>query len=73
MNISVNLSEADAMLFKEYAECRGISVSELIRQSVVERIESEYDINAYNNAIEEYKANPVTYYLDEVERELGLR
>ena len=72
MTISVRLNDADTMLFKKYAELNGISVSELIRQAVIERIEDEYDLDAYNKAIEEYKNNPTTYSLDEVERELGL-
>ncbi len=61
------------MLFKNYAQMNGITISELVRQSVIERIEDEYDLEAYEKAIAEYKANPKTYSLDEVEEELGLR
>ena len=32
----------------------------------------EYDLKAYEKAMEEYKKNPVTYSLDEVKKELGL-
>ncbi len=60
------------MLFKSYAALNGITLSELIRTSVIERIEDEYDLRAYKTAMEEYKANPITYSLDEVEKELGL-
>ncbi len=73
MTISLRLSEEDSLLIKKYAEINSLSVSELIRQSVMERIEAEYDLEMYNKAMEEYKSNPVTYSLDEVERELGLR
>lgn len=72
MTISLRLNDADATLFKKYAELNGITISELVRQSVIEHIEDEYDLNAYNKSIAEYNANPVTYSLDEVERELGL-
>ncbi|WP_448975597.1 type II toxin-antitoxin system RelB family antitoxin [Oribacterium sp.] len=72
MTISLRLNEADSMLFKKYAEMNGISVSELLRRSVLEHIEEEYDLQAYQEAIEEYKENPITYTLDEVEKELGL-
>ena len=72
MTISLRLSDKDARLFKEYAELNGMSVSELIRQSVLERIEDEYDLKAYEKAIAEYKANPTTYSLDEIEKELDL-
>ncbi|EGL36304.1 MULTISPECIES: type II toxin-antitoxin system RelB family antitoxin [Oribacterium] len=72
MTISLRLNEADSMLFKKYAEMNGISVSELLRRSVLEHIEEEYDLQAYQEAIEEYRENPITYTLDEVEKELGL-
>ena len=72
MTISLRLNEADSMLFKKYAELHGISVSELLRRSVLEHIEEEYDLQAYQEAIEEYRENPITYTLDEVEKELGL-
>ena len=47
MTISLRLNEADSMLFKKYAELHGISVSELLRRSVLEHIEEEYDLQAY--------------------------
>lgn len=72
MIISLRLNDDDAMLFKKYAEMNGMSVSELIRQSVLERIEDEYDLKAYEKAIEEYKKNPVTYSHEEVARIIGL-
>jgi len=72
MTISLRLNEADSILFKKYAELHGISVSELLRRSVIEHIEEEYDLQAYEEAIAEYHENPITYSLDEVEKELGL-
>lgn len=73
MTISLRLNEKDTVLFKKYAEMKGVSVSELIRQSVLERIEDEYDLKAYEKAMGEYQANPTTFSLDEVEKELGLQ
>ena len=73
MTISFRLSETDSVLFKKYAEMNGISISELVRRSVLEHIEEEYDLQAYQEAIEEYRENPITYTLDEVEKELGLQ
>jgi hypothetical protein len=73
MTISLRLNDEDTVLFKKYAELNGITVSELLRQSVIERIEDEYDLNAYKKAMAEFKKNPVTYSLDEVEKELGLK
>lgn len=73
MTISLRLNDEDAVLIKKYAELNKISASELIRQSVMERIENEYDLEAFSSAMREYKNKPVTYSLDEVEKELGLR
>lgn len=49
-----------------------ISISDLFRQAVLERIEDEYDLKAYNKAMEEHKANPVTYSHEQVGKMLGL-
>lgn len=73
MTISLRLSDDDAMLIKKYAEMNKMSISDLIRQSVLERIENEYDLELFDKAMAEYKANPVTYSLDEVEKDLGLQ
>ena len=72
MNISLRLNDEDTLLIKKYAELNKLSVSELIRQTVMERIENEYDLEMFNNAMAEYNNNPVTHSLDEVEKELGL-
>ena len=72
MTISVRLSEKDTELIKAYADINNISLSDLIRNAVIEKIEDEYDLECYNNAIEEYKKNPKTYTMEEVKEELGL-
>ena len=73
MTISLRLSNEDFLLIKKYAELKKMSVSELVRQSVMERIEDEYDLKAYQKAMETFRKDPTTYSLDEVERELGLK
>lgn len=73
MAISLRLSETDSILFKKFAEMNGITVSELIRSSVMEKIEDEYDLKVYKKAMQEFKKNPVTYSLEEVEKELNLK
>ncbi|MBQ1238918.1 MAG: CopG family transcriptional regulator [Ruminococcus sp.] len=72
MTISLRLNTADSELVKAYAEMNGISVSELLRRSVMERIEDEFDLKAYEEAMAEYRKNPVTYSLEEVIEELDL-
>ena len=72
MAISIRLNPAEDELIRNYANLHGISVSELMRQAVLEKIEDEIDMRLYAEAMEEYKKNPKTYTLEEVERELGL-
>lgn len=73
MTISLRLSDEDTLLIKKYAELKKLSVSDLIRQTVMERIEDEYDLEMFKKAAAEYKNNPAVYTLDEVEKELGLQ
>lgn len=72
MTISVRLNEEDTALFKSYAALNNITLSELVRNAVMEKIEEEFDLKCYEEAIKEYRENPQTYTLEEVERELGL-
>lgn len=66
MTISVRLSKEDTELIKKYAEINNISLSDLIRNAVIEKIEDEYDLKCYYDAMEEYKENPKTYTHEEV-------
>lgn len=72
MTISVRLNQEETDLFKTYAELNNLSLSDMIRNAVLEKIEDEYDLKCYEEAIKEYQKNPVTYSLEEVEKELGL-
>lgn len=72
MTISLRLSEKDASLIKKYAEINNITVSELVRQSVIEKIEDEYDLSSFNKSYSEYTTDNKTYSLNDVKKELGL-
>ena len=72
MTISLRLNPDDSELVKAYAQMNGMSVSEFVRRSVIERIEDEYDLKAYEEAMAEYKKNPVTFSHEDVARMLEL-
>lgn len=72
MTISVRLNDKDTELIKAYAEINNISLSDLIRNAVIEKIEDEYDLECYEKAMKEYKENPKTYTMEEVKKKLGL-
>ena len=70
MTISVRLNKKDEELVKAYAKMNNISLSDLVRNAIMEKIENEYDLKCYEKAIEEYKQNPITYTLEEIKKEL---
>lgn len=72
MTVSLRLSADETELFKKYAAINNLTLSDLFRTAVMEKIEDEYDLQCYEKAIEEYRKNPVTYSLSDVEKELGL-
>ena len=73
MAISLRLSNEDTLLIKQYAALHNISISDLFRQAVMEKIEDEYDLECYEKAIRDYEADSETYSLDYVEKEMGLK
>lgn len=72
MTISLRLDQNEADLVKSYANMHGVSVSELLRKSVLEKIEDEYDLRIFEQSLAEYNENPVTYSFEDVVKELGL-
>lgn len=73
MTISLRLNNDEAALMKKYAQMNGVTMSDLVRKCVLEHIENEYDLKAYQAALAEYRADSETFTLDEVEKELGLK
>lgn len=72
MTVSVRLNKDDEKLIKTYADMNNISLSDLIRNAVIEKIENEYDLECYKKAMADYKKNPKTYTIEEVKEELDL-
>ena len=70
MSISLRLNNEEDALFRKYAAMKKMSVSEMIRETVLEKIEDEYDLEAYDLAVEEYRKNPVTYTHREIIEQL---
>ena len=66
------MNEQDAALFRKYAEIKNITLSELVRQTVMERIEDEFDLQVFEKAMAEHQENPITYGHDEVRQMLEL-
>lgn len=72
MTVSLRLNKEEEMLIKKYAELKNMSLSDLFRNALMEKIEDEYDLECYKKAMEEYQKDPETYTLEEVKKELGI-
>lgn len=70
--LSVRTKNEEEELIKAYARMHGMSVSDFLKRTALEKIEDEYDLKLYHEALEEFKENPVTYTLEEVEKEMRL-
>ena len=68
---TVRINDEDASLIRAYAEMNGKSISEVMRNAIIEQIEDEYDLKAYEQAMEEYRKDPVSYTLEESMRMQG--
>ncbi|MBG9988853.1 type II toxin-antitoxin system RelB family antitoxin [Jeotgalibaca porci] len=69
--ISLRIDEKEDRLIKEYAKAKNISVSALIRNSVLEKIEDEIDLNLYTQAMNEHKRNPQSISFEDMLEELS--
>lgn len=69
--ISLRISEEDLELAKEYGKIKGKSVSELLRESLLEKIEDYIDYQDAVNALKEYEQDEVAFDTDTVKRVLG--
>jgi uncharacterized protein (DUF1778 family) len=53
--ISLRLNEKDDALIRKYAELHHVELSTFIRQTIIEKIEDEYDLTLFNKVWEETK------------------
>ena len=60
----------DNNLIRNYAKDKNISISELMRQAVLEKIENEIELDLYNQAMKENKEKPQDIGFDEMMTEL---
>ena len=70
--ISLRINEDEEEVIKNYAQLNNVTVSELFRSSVLEKIENDIDLNLYNQAITEHQDNPSDISFDEMMKELDL-
>ena len=69
--LSVRCTPEDEKIIKTYAATKDKSVSELLRELVMEKIEEEYDLEIVHEYLAK-KEKKTLFTADEVEKELGL-
>lgn len=51
--MTLRINEEDSKLIKNYIQMHGLTISDFARQSMLERIEDEYDLAVLRKAMEE--------------------
>ena len=69
--LSLRISEEDLELAKKFSKAKGRSVSELLRESLLEKIEDYMDYQDAVSALKEYEQDEVAFDTDTVKRVLG--
>ncbi len=69
--ITLRINDDYNKLVRDYAKANNITISDLIRDSVLEKIEDDIDLKLYNQAIKDHEENPQDISFDEMMTELG--
>lgn len=64
--MTIRLDSSEKELISDYAKTFGISVSEFVRNSILEKIEDELDLKDWYKAKEEFDADPVMISAEEI-------
>jgi hypothetical protein len=73
MTIEVTFDDDEAKFVEDYLQQTNLSISKVARQAILEMIfQDDTDLAAFEEAMERYKKNPVTYTHAEVKKSLGM-
>ena len=72
MTRTMRATPEEAELIKNYADVHGMSVSDALRNAIFSVIEEEIDIETGKIALLEYRRNPVSHSLEEIEKKYGI-
>ncbi|HHX62799.1 MAG TPA: CopG family transcriptional regulator [Epulopiscium sp.] len=68
--ITLRINDEDNKLVRDYAKTNNITISDLVRNSVLEKIEDDIDLKLYNQAIKEHEEDPQDISFDDMMTEL---
>ena len=67
--ISLKLNDRDERLIREYTKLNNLSISEFIRKVIIEKIEDEIDIKAFDQS---FKKSEKTYSFNKAMEKIDL-
>ncbi len=70
--VSLRLSDEENRLIRNFAEIKGMSVSEFLRESALKEIRQELDIYTFEEAYKAHIKKPKTLSSKELRKVLGL-
>lgn len=70
--VSLRLNEDENKLIRSYAEIKGMSVSEFLREAALKEIQDELDLHTFNETYEKYLNKPKVLSGHELRKKLGL-
>ncbi|GFH40585.1 type II toxin-antitoxin system RelB family antitoxin [Lactococcus insecticola] len=70
--ISLRVTDAEAMVIREYAKVHAKNTSDFLRELALEKIENDIDMAVYSKAMASHSETPEDISHDDMMRELGL-
>lgn len=65
-------SPEEEALIESYRQLTGMTTSEIIRSSTIQRIEDELNLDMIREALSEHRSDPKTFTFEEEMKRLGL-
>lgn len=69
---AVWFSPEEEALIESYRQLTGMTISEIIRSSTIQRIEDELNLDMIREALSEHRSDPKTFTFEEEMKRLGL-
>lgn len=66
MTLTVKLDEIESNIFNDYLNITKKKISDIVRESIFEKIEDEFDLRSYYEGMKSFRKNPKTKSLKEM-------
>lgn len=70
--INLNLSHEEFILFNNFAKMKKTTIEELLKKTLFEKIEDEYDAMIAKEALFEFSVNPYTLTVKKIQEKYNL-